>query len=51
VAPISLDGSMDADVVVMHVDATLQSVVPLLGGLPLHAEAVVARERFRPAGH
>ena len=48
--PITLDGSMDADVIVMHVDATVQSIVPLVGGLPLHAEAVVARERFRPAG-
>ena len=48
--PMTIDGSMDADLVVMRLDATLQSIVPLLGGLPLHAEAVVARERFRPAG-
>lgn len=48
--PLTIDGSMDADVVVMHIDATLQAIVPLVGGLPLHADAVVARERFRPAG-
>jgi TadE-like protein len=48
--PLTIDGSIGADVVVMRIDATLQSIVPLVGGLPLHAEAIVARERFRPAG-
>ena len=48
--PMSLQGSMDADLVVMRVDAALQPIVPGLGGLPIHAEAAVARERFRPGG-
>ena len=46
----TIDGQMDADLVVMHVDAALQPILPLAGGLPIHAEAAVARERFRPAG-
>jgi TadE-like protein len=48
--PMLLEGSMDADLVVMRIDAALQPIVPGLGGLPIHAEAAVARERFRPAG-
>ncbi|MBV8717403.1 MAG: pilus assembly protein [Chloroflexi bacterium] len=48
--PLAIDGSMDSELVVIHLDATLQPIVPLLGGLPLHADASVARERFRPAG-
>jgi hypothetical protein len=48
--PLAIGGSMDADLVSMHIDATLQPIVPLLGGLPIHAQAAVARERFRPAG-
>jgi hypothetical protein len=48
--PLAIDGSMDADLVTMRIDATLQPIVPLLGGLPIHAEAAVAREHFRPAG-
>lgn len=48
--PLAMDGSMDAEVVTMRLDASLQPILPLFGGLPLHAEAVVARERFRPAG-
>jgi hypothetical protein len=48
--PLMIDGRRDADVVAMHIDATLQPIVPLLGGLPLHAEAIVARERLRAAG-
>src|SRR5690242_11041746 len=37
--PLQIDGSMDPDLVAMHIDATLQPIVPLLGGLPLHADA------------
>jgi Flp pilus assembly protein TadG len=48
--PMTLQGSMDADLVVMQIDGALQPIVPGLGGLPIHAEATVARERFRPAG-
>ena len=49
--PLTIGGSMDAELVVMHIDATMQPIVPLFGGLPLRAEATVARERFRPAGN
>lgn len=48
--PMLIDGHMDANLVVMHVDAALQPILPVIGGLPVHAEAAVARERFRPAG-
>jgi hypothetical protein len=48
--PLAIAGSMDADLVSMRIDATLQPIVPLLGGFPIHAQAAVARERFRPAG-
>jgi hypothetical protein len=48
--PMTIRGSMDAELVVMRIDAALQPVLPLVGGLPIHAEAAVARERFRPAG-
>jgi hypothetical protein len=49
--PRSIDGTMDPDLVIVHMDAVLQPIVPLLGELPIHAEATVSRERFRPAGH
>jgi hypothetical protein len=49
--PLSMDGSMDADLVHVRIDASLRPILPLAGGLPIHAEAAVARERFRPAGH
>jgi TadE-like protein len=48
--PMTIDGRMDADLVVMHMDASLQPILPLLSALPIQAEATVARERFRPAG-
>jgi hypothetical protein len=52
VDPLSVDGSFDADVVGVWVNAALRPILPMpLGqGLPLHAEAWVARERFRPGG-
>jgi transcriptional antiterminator Rof (Rho-off) len=48
----SVDGSLDADVVNVHMDATLRPILPLplINGLPIHAEAHVVRERFRPGG-
>ena len=49
--PISISGSVDADVVRVRIDAGPRSVLPVGGALPLHAEAWVARERFRPGGH
>ena len=48
--PVTINGSMDADVVAMRVDASLRPIVPLVGSLPIQAEAWVARERFRPGG-
>jgi hypothetical protein len=47
---LSVSGSMDADVVRVRTDAGLRPVLPVGGTLPLHAESVVARERFRPGG-
>jgi hypothetical protein len=46
--PVDISGSLDADLVQVRIDASLQPILPLLGGLPIHAEAHVARERFRP---
>jgi hypothetical protein len=48
--PLTVDGSIDADVVRIRIDASLQPILPVGAGLPLHAEAWVARERFRPGG-
>jgi hypothetical protein len=47
---MTINGSMDADVVQMRVDASLRPILPLAGDLPIQAEAWVARERFRPGG-
>ncbi|MBV9578105.1 MAG: pilus assembly protein [Chloroflexi bacterium] len=49
--PLALSGSMDSEVVRMRVDAGLRPILPLGAPLPVHAEAWVARERFRPDGH
>ncbi len=48
----SVDGTLDVDVVSVHMDAWLRPILPLplVHGLPIHAEAHVARERFRPGG-
>ena len=48
--PMAIDGQMDADLVVMQVDTALQPILPVAAGLPIHAQAAVARERFRPGG-
>jgi Flp pilus assembly protein TadG len=52
VAPVQLDGTVQGEVVGLRVDAYLRPILPLplVGGLPIHAEAWVARERFRPGG-
>jgi len=49
---LQVEGSLTADVVSMRIDASLHPILPLLlaQGLPLHSEARVARERFRPGG-
>lgn len=52
VDPLRLVGSFDDEVVAFRVDAALRPILPLpmVDELPLHAEASVARERFRPVG-
>jgi hypothetical protein len=49
---LRLEASLDDDVVALQADASLRPILPLLlaSGLPLHAEAWVIRERFRPSG-
>lgn len=47
---LTVDGSMDADGVQVRVDAGLVPILPLGTPLPIHAQAWVARERFRPGG-
>jgi hypothetical protein len=49
---LQMGGSMDAEIVSVRVDTALRPILPLpvAGGLPIHAEARVARERFRPGG-
>jgi hypothetical protein len=49
--PLVVSGAMDADVVHMRIDAGLQPILPVGATLPLHVEAWVTRERFRPGGH
>ena len=47
-----LTGSMNADSVQVRLDGSLRPILPLPpgDGLPLHAEARMSRERFRPGG-
>ena len=47
---LSLSGSIDPDTVSVRVDTVLRPIIPLVDDLPIHAEAWVARERFRPGG-
>ena len=49
---LQLAASVDDDVVRLRADAWLRPILPLPAGqgLPLHAEAWVTRERFRPGG-
>ena len=50
--PLQIDGRMEAEVVSVRIDTALRPILPLpaVAGLPIHAEAWVARERFRPGG-
>jgi hypothetical protein len=50
--PLQVDGSVDVEVVRVRIDTALRPILPLPvpGGLPIHAEASMARERFRPGG-
>jgi len=49
---LQLAASLDDEVVEVSADAFLRPIVPLPAarGLPLHVEAWVTRERFRPGG-
>jgi hypothetical protein len=49
---LQIDGRVEAEVVRVRIDTALRPILPLpfAGGLPIHAEAWVARERFRPGG-
>ena len=47
--PVIIDGNIGPDLVEVRVDAELQPILPI-GSLPVHADAWVARERFRPGG-
>jgi Flp pilus assembly protein TadG len=49
---LQLTASLDDEVVEVSADASLRPIVPLAvaRGLPLHVEAWVTRERFRPGG-
>lgn len=51
---VQVDGTMDADVVRVGIQAALRPILPLPlplpGGLPIRSEASIARERFRPGG-
>ena len=52
VDPVRLDGGIDAELVAVHIDASLRPILPLplVHDLPVSAVARVSRERFRPAG-
>ena len=52
VGPLRIDATIDPELVSLRIDTSLRPIlpVPLGAGLPLHAEAWVARERFRPGG-
>lgn len=47
---VQLSGGVDADVVQVRIDAALRPIIPLVTTLPMHAEARVSLERFRPGG-
>jgi len=49
---LQLSASLDDEVVEVRADASLRPIMPLpvARGLPLHVEAWVTRERFRPGG-
>lgn len=52
VGPLQINATIDPDLVSMRIDTNLRPILPLPldAGLPLHAQAWVARERFRPGG-
>jgi TadE-like protein len=50
--PVQIEISVTPDVVDLRIDSKLRPILPLPldGGLPLHADARVSAERFRPGG-
>jgi hypothetical protein len=52
VEPFEPRGRMDDDLVEIHLESALRSIVPLpiSSGLPIQVHASVSRERFRPGG-
>jgi Flp pilus assembly protein TadG len=52
VEPLSTQAVVERDIVQVTIDTHLRPILPLpiADGLPLHVQASVARERFRPAG-
>jgi TadE-like protein len=52
VEPVEPRGRLDADLVEMRVESALHPILPLPieRGLPIHVQATVSRERFRPGG-
>jgi hypothetical protein len=49
---VRLDATLDDELVVLVVDGRMRPILPLpvAGGLPIHVESSVSRERFRPSG-
>jgi hypothetical protein len=49
---VHLEATRDEDLVALVVDGRMRPILPLpvVGGLPIHAQSYVSRERFRPAG-
>lgn len=52
VGPLRIDARSDPELVSLRINTNLRPIVPLpvAAGLPLQAQAWVARERFRPGG-
>jgi hypothetical protein len=52
VEPVEPRGHADGELVEMRIDSALRPILPLpiQGGLPIHVQATVSRERFRPGG-
>jgi TadE-like protein len=46
----SVTGTRDGEIVSVAIDASVRPIVPVLVGLPIHAEASLTQEHFRPAG-
>jgi hypothetical protein len=49
---VHVEATVDDELVAVRMDGRMRPILPLpiAGGLPIHAESYVSRERFRPAG-